>query len=97
MRALTLSLLLLLAGCVAPEAIEQARHQAAISHGHALDVTLPLEARQIAADDDRAWQQHHKTLTGDPVPGSEKWPPLPRDLDAVHSPAPAPETPEAPR
>ena len=72
---------LLFAGCVAPEAIEQARNEAAICHGHAMDASLPLEARMIGADGERAWQAQHGALCGgDRVPGSETWEPLPPEL-----------------
>ncbi|MCW8137298.1 MAG: hypothetical protein KIT58_00130 [Planctomycetota bacterium] len=47
--------LLVAAGCVAPpEAIEQARTEAAVSHGHALDEGLPRQVCEIAADAERA-------------------------------------------
>lgn len=68
------------AGCVAPEAIEQARTEAANNHGHAMDTTLPLEARQVGADNTRAWRAQHLALTGDDVPGAETWPALPPEL-----------------
>lgn len=82
-----------LAGCVPVEAIEQARDQAAIEHGHAVDERheLPLEARQRAADSERAWQAQHRALTGDPVPGSEAWPPLPPELAPVGTEAHCPD------
>lgn len=76
----------LLVGCVAPEAIVQARTEAALNHGHAADTSLPLEARQIGADNSRAWQAQHVALTGNPVPGSESWPALEGDLAPAGSP-----------
>lgn len=92
MRSMLLSLSLL-SGCVAPEAIDQARHEAAICHGHAADAALPLEARQIAADETRAWRAQHLALTGDDVPGAATWPALPAELDAVPGGAPGVEAP----
>lgn len=74
---------LLLVGCVAPEAIEQARTEAALCHGHALDASLPLQARQIAADEQRAWLAQFRALDGHEVPGSEVWPALPPELAPV--------------
>lgn len=67
-------------GCVPVEAVEQARTEASINAGHARDESLPIEARQVGADNERAWQAQHRALTGDPVPGSEAWPPLPPEL-----------------
>lgn len=81
--------LLLAAGCVAPpEAVDQAREQATVEHGHALDEDLPRQARERAADSMRAWRAQHVALTGDDVPGAERWPALPPELGPVEAPAP---------
>jgi hypothetical protein len=81
--------LTLLAGCVAPEAIDQCDAQARLCHDDALDPALPLEARQAEADNCRAWCQQRETLTGHPVPAAATWAPLPPELDPPSSPAPA--------
>lgn len=61
-------MMLLVAGCVPMEAVEQAREEHAINLGHALDESLPLEARQIGADGLRAWAAQHRALSGDDLP-----------------------------
>lgn len=58
----------LFAGCVPIEAVEQTKEEHAINTGHALDASLPIEARQIAADTVRADAAHYKALTGDELP-----------------------------
>lgn len=76
---------LLLAGCVAPaEAVDQAAREAAIAHADAVDETLTLETRQLAADEQRAWcAQYGACTNGDAVPGSAAWDPLPAELAPV--------------
>ena len=77
--------LILASGCVPARAIEQARKEASIAHGHAVDAAgeLPIEARVIGASEARAWQEQHRALTGDYVPDSETWPPIPPEILAL--------------
>lgn len=81
----------LLGGCAVPaEAIEQARTECAIAHGHAADEALPIEARLIGADEERAWDAQHVALTGDHVPDRAAWGALPAWLEAARADATAP-------
>lgn len=69
LAALALAGLLAVAvGCVPVEAIEHAKEQHAIMLGHALDESLPLQARQIGADGARAMSTQHRVLAGEPLP-----------------------------
>lgn len=70
--ALALLLALVLGACVPVEAITQAETQHAIEVGHAGDESLPLPARQRAADSARAWDAQHVSLTGDRAPIAEQ-------------------------
>jgi len=74
LAGVVLSLCLLLAGCVAPEAIEQARAEAAMCHGLAVETTNDVQVRRFAEAQAAAWRAQHRALTGDDVPGSEVWP-----------------------
>jgi F0F1-type ATP synthase membrane subunit c/vacuolar-type H+-ATPase subunit K len=67
---------LTLAGCVAPEAIEQARVEAAALHGVAVNPGNHPQVRAVAARGSLAWCRQHEALTGDPVPGAETWAPI---------------------
>lgn len=62
---LAVVVLVAVSGCVPMEAVEQAREEHAINVGHALDESLPLEARLIAADAVLAWEAQAVALTGD--------------------------------
>lgn len=70
--------LILLAGCVPQEAIEQAQTEAAICHGHATDERVSEDGRAIGASEERAWRAQHVSLTGEDVPQAlaEGWAPL---------------------
>ncbi len=77
---LALAAALLLGGCVPVEAVGQARNEVSIGLGHAFDTSLPLEARQIGADEARAWAAQ-AALLGETVP----LPPFPAELAPVTS------------
>jgi hypothetical protein len=87
----TLVLAAALTGCVAPaEAVRQARVEAVVAAGHARDEKLPVEARLIGADEERAWSAQYRALTGDPVPELEGLAPLPAWLAALENPEAVP-------
>lgn len=77
-----LGLLALAVGCVPVEALEHVREQHAIMAGHALDESLPLEARQIGADAMRAMSTQHRVLDGEPLES----PALPPELAPAEGP-----------
>jgi hypothetical protein len=76
-------LAVVVAGCTPARAIEQARREAAICHGHAVDDSMSIDARVIGASEARAWQEQHRALTGDLVPGSEAWTAIPPEVLAL--------------
>jgi hypothetical protein len=84
-RKALLLLCVFMLGCVAPEAIEQARSEAAACHGLAVHAGNSDDVRAIGARESLAWRAQHRALTGEEVPGSESWPEIP----ARYLPAPA--------
>jgi len=65
---IVLAVLVLCAGCVPQEALEQARREQAINLGHSRDESLTTYAREIAQDNVDAWAAQAYSLGGDPLP-----------------------------
>ena len=63
-------------GCVPVEAIEHVREQHAAMAGHALDESLPLQARQVGADAMRGFSVQHRVLAGELLESPELPPEL---------------------
>lgn len=80
----------MLVGCVAPEAIEQARTEAAALHGLATSSANSDDVRSIGARGSLAWRAQHRALTGDDVPGAETWEPIPEQYLPARAPTAVP-------
>jgi hypothetical protein len=69
-----------LVGCVAPEAIEKIRVEAAACHGLAVEPGNSAEVRKIGARQSLTFRGLHRALDGDDVPGAEAWPAIPPEF-----------------
>lgn len=63
-------------GCVAPEAIEQSKNEAAMMQGLAANEGLSLDVRAVGAVEAEAWKAQHRALKGDEV-DTTGWAPIP--------------------
>ena len=78
-------LLVLVVGCVPVEAVQQARDQAAMCHGLAVEESNTREIRLFGARESLAWEAQAQALDG-PIPGRETWPPIPAEFLPAQAP-----------